>query len=58
MIKQVLKLNKVKSYMTVSEDIFPFILHYNGKEYEIRYTPNGGLVMTKYENKIIEKVEN
>ncbi len=57
MIKQILKKEKVKSYMTVSEEIFPFVMCYKGKEYEVRYTMKGGLFMTgrKKEDENVEK---
>jgi hypothetical protein len=52
MIKEILKQEKVKSYMNVTEDIFPIILCYHNKEYEIRYTPRGGLIMKGYERNL------
>ena len=48
MIKQTLRENKVKSYIHITEESFPIVLNFHGKEYEIRYTVNGGLIMKGY----------
>jgi hypothetical protein len=45
-IKESLKSEGVKTYIWTSRENFPVRLQFEGKEYEVKYTINGGLIMT------------
>ncbi len=47
-LKDDIKESNIKSYVSVNKDDFPIVYNLNGKEYEIRHTNGGGLVMRGY----------